>query len=1143
MVSKQSEVLGFGQIPNRAPNSSNNDGDALHDYLQSGVPTVDSPDGSSQAQTQAVETDQKGFRGKLTRVVGKAKAFGRGSKTSEKKNQDLPSNSTPEPQESVHTISPTSQQTPCVDDPTTTLHAGQERTFHAFHNSRQSESQTHQGYGGDSSLPHSIPGTYTVGENISPTPHFPGQERYLHRFSDPRDIVNIQGELADNPAQVSSVMNRPRPLPPQQEAHELPATRARPNDALAAAVAVYPKRQPATQNERLYDAPPARVGGSSSTLSSGRAGTPMLPIQGVVKAPPHMQSSSKRRPVQQSTLPPLPDGDSAPAWSSNQQRRQQPGVNSPALDGSTRVPTSGIATSEATSSEPVRAPLEQGPLPLSPPPSVTSSSPPPPPLPPAPVPSTTPAPSLLSSIPPASQTSTSPPLQLLPAISTSEGTTTAPAATGLPGPEQNHTLSSTSPPQAQPAVLPPAPTPEAATLATGAPTFTESEKQVQQPPPPSFVPSPGTTDATESRINAYLAKHGVALDPVQDALGNLTTWSDKQQERFKRDLEAIQVQHQQALQQQTSYYEGKLQKLQQVAEQASTECQTAIDQVRKCNTEINQKDWKISQLESELAASRKYANDTEARRVQAEEEKQQVSARLGQAEAFIRQLQQDNTTLGQERDQKAQEIQQRLAKIQELNIVVAGHKADLKNRLEANTAEYERQLEAERRQTANLVAKHRQELAAKDRQAEAIAQQHREAMEERDQQWRSVVQKGQDELATKEMRHQADLEQRDHQLALRVAKHATDLKSKEEQLTRTEAHYKQRLFEVESSIQAEIDRTQKENRATITNLRKQIASYSKDSYVPIEDAHFIKVFQALVQDVNQLASQVRLPAIFDFDPALDPTSCLDRNVRRKNWIWPRFVRSICWRVLLGGFFSLPFGFGALGRQGEGSNELRRMYQATCAAVIAQGDDTTGLAVSMMPNDKDINLYRTLYMQKILSDIRSSSSSSSSSESTMTITNGTNGGEISSSSYAPLFRKNVEAVGRELYDTLHHIVNGQLNTSACYQHACAVAHKLGILALEMGTQRARVWLETCRYGEHVSDEGWKSEAEDMETLTTTASNGMGAVGMAVDLMVHPCLSRVGDGRAELEKKKVVVRGEYVPLPVSGTGIGGIHVNGR
>lgn len=337
-----------------------------------------------------------------------------------------------------------------------------------------------------------------------------------------------------------------------------------------------------------------------------------------------------------------------------------------------------------------------------------------------------------------------------------------------------------------------------------------------------------------------------------------------------------------------------------------------------------QKDLKISELVSDLNASRKHAADADARRKTAEAEYQKLTSKLKHAEDYIQRLRQGNTGLALERDSKARESQERLSQIQDLNIKIARHKADHKRNLEAKSAEYERELDTEKRQREALAAQHRAELA------------------DQDQQWRSFVKKFQDEAAMRDHQHRAELEDRDHQLALRIEEHAAELRSREAEMASMEAHYKQRLLEVESSIQAEIERTQKENRATIAKQRQQIASYSKDPYVPIEDAYFVKAFQDLVQDVNQLASQVQLPPTIDFDPSLDPTSCVERNARRRNWIWVRFVRSICWRVLLGGFFSLPFGFGALGRQGEGCNELRRMYQATCAAQIASTGKSTFL---------------------------------------------------------------------------------------------------------------------------------------------------------------------------------------------------------
>ena len=119
-------------------------------------------------------------------------------------------------------------------------------------------------------------------------------------------------------------------------------------------------------------------------------------------------------------------------------------------------------------------------------------------------------------------------------------------------------------------------------------------------------------------------------------------------------------------------------------------------------------------------------------------------------------------------------------------------------------------------------------------------------------------------------------------------------------------------------------------------------------------------------------------------------------------------------------------------------------------------------------------------------------------------------------YRALFRANVNGVARELYNTLHHIIDGQLDPS-CFQLATAIAQNLGVLALEMGTQQARVVMESCQYGDSASPDEWKTEAL-----------GMSGANAQVDFMVHPCLSRVGDGRQDLSRKKVIVKGQFVPI---------------
>jgi hypothetical protein len=122
-------------------------------------------------------------------------------------------------------------------------------------------------------------------------------------------------------------------------------------------------------------------------------------------------------------------------------------------------------------------------------------------------------------------------------------------------------------------------------------------------------------------------------------------------------------------------------------------------------------------------------------------------------------------------------------------------------------------------------------------------------------------------------------------------------------------------------------------------------------------------------------------------------------------------------------------------------------------------------------------------------------------------------------YSGLFRRNVESVSRRLSETLNYLSGGRLDSRAPTQIA-TIVHDLGILALEMGSQRAHVYMETCKHGDRVRPgDLFRDESDSMESDK-------------VDLMTQPCVIRVGDGREDLNTMKVIVKGDFVPLKSSG-----------
>lgn len=116
----------------------------------------------------------------------------------------------------------------------------------------------------------------------------------------------------------------------------------------------------------------------------------------------------------------------------------------------------------------------------------------------------------------------------------------------------------------------------------------------------------------------------------------------------------------------------------------------------------------------------------------------------------------------------------------------------------------------------------------------------------------------------------------------------------------------------------------------------------------------------------------------------------------------------------------------------------------------------------------------------------------------------------------MFRSNVESVSHEMIDALEQIGNCRLDQQA-NQQISAIIHALGVLALQMGSQRAHIMLETCSHGAQVRP-GEKFQNEGDSSVPEAK----------VDLMTQPCMIRVGDNREDLKVQKVVAQGAIVAM---------------
>ncbi|KAM0428568.1 hypothetical protein ACHAPT_006928 [Fusarium lateritium] len=412
------------------------------------------------------------------------------------------------------------------------------------------------------------------------------------------------------------------------------------------------------------------------------------------------------------------------------------------------------------------------------------------------------------------------------------------------------------------------------------------------------------------------------------------------------------------------------------------------------------------------------------------EEAQQKDLQLGDALKRNKQLDQNLTSVISERDAYKQSSDTALARCMELE-------SEHKDEVATLQAVYSRRID-----TINAAAKEKQDelegnLAAMARSHETLVEEIR-------------------------AEHAAEIAQRD-----------ADAKNLEERFR--------------AKFRSETTRLQGE----LTALQKRMASYSNmDDYVATPDDEFRSNFLHIAQRINNLNYWVPRPSTYSFDPELDPDSFLSRNAEQGGRNWPKFVRHVCWRIIIRGFFGRPLGFGAFGCQGgDGFDAMDQVYQLFAVT------DPKGSRGLILPNTKDMNVWRAGFFQALLKLVRQ--------------------GSAPDNRYLRLFQANVNMVTNDLVASLQRASGSRLDPQASGEIAEFV-EGLGTLALEMASQRAQIYLDSCEHGESANADRFKDES------------GMGSGSSTVDLMIQPCIRRVGDGRNDLRAERVIVKGDFVSV---------------
>ncbi|KAH7012862.1 hypothetical protein EDB80DRAFT_834460 [Ilyonectria destructans] len=295
-------------------------------------------------------------------------------------------------------------------------------------------------------------------------------------------------------------------------------------------------------------------------------------------------------------------------------------------------------------------------------------------------------------------------------------------------------------------------------------------------------------------------------------------------------------------------------------------------------------------------------------------------------------------------------------------------------------------------------------------------------------------------------------------------------------------------------LQQKHDDAMDTQKRALQDLRRHMANYSNTgSYTAISDDEIRGHFQLLTRRINNLIKWVPRPETYAVSEHLDPNGFLTRNSQQGGRNWPKFVRSICWRSIMRGFYCRQLGFGAFGNDGEGFEALDHLRQLF-ALPDCQGNGLCGT----LPNTKELNTWRAGFFDALVK--------------------ATQHGAIgqADNKYVRLFRTNVEAVTGDLVSSLQQVAQIRLDPGI-WEEVAGFVEGLGTLALEMGSQRAHVYLETCEYGEDIAvGDRFRDDAE------------LGFERLRVDLMTQPCLRRVGDGREDLTTQRTIVKGDFVAL---------------
>ncbi|KAL2684596.1 hypothetical protein Neosp_005674 [[Neocosmospora] mangrovei] len=592
-------------------------------------------------------------------------------------------------------------------------------------------------------------------------------------------------------------------------------------------------------------------------------------------------------------------------------------------------------------------------------------------------------------------------------------------------------------------------------------------------------------DDWSRKLKAFQKQHKVPKDPYVDQLGTVLQWANKELEKRKNAVEAKD--------QQIKSYSGSVAKLKDEIARLNSSVENRNRQIHQL-----QDDWTKAENARQKAAAERDSIQTHARGLK--DTLKSTQKKLEAAEQEYQIAVGERNTAQQESAMYQKHYEQTTTELQKansnLNRVVGERN---KARTECNgyweTAQ-QKELELEDALKINKQLDHSLTTTTNERDAykqssdTALARCLALEKEKKDEvaKTQAIYSRQISTLNENSKKKQEELEGTITDMALSHQRVVEEMTAEHEaEIARRDAEAKSLEERFRAKLRADTTKLQNE----LTAAHKRMASYSNmDDYVATPDDEFRSNFLHIAQRINNLNYWVPRPNNYSFDPELDPDSFLTRNAEQGGRNWPKFVRHVCWRIIMQGFFDRPLGFGALGCQGsDGFDAMDHLFQVFAVP------DPKGSRGLILPNTKEMNSWRADFFGKLLKKWRQ--------------------GSASDDYYLRFFQANVQLVTNDLLASLQRASGSRLDPQASGEIAEFV-EGLGTLALEMASQRAQIYLDSCEHGESANIDRFKDEA------------GMGSSSATVDLMIQPCIRRVGDGRNDFRAERVIVKGDFVSV---------------